>query len=181
MTGRVSQLDLLERARESPAFSRLLQLCFTSDPRNEESLVCLRIQRITRVWCSWAILTLLVVAQAHFCAPQFVLPDGSVCTVCIELDHADELPGSDSRIDEAHNDCHDCCSLVTCDEEDQDEPATIPGSSTSIVGILNDQPAALPTIIPDAPVARTVYVESCPINGPPRQLSSRAPPSLLTV
>lgn len=66
--------------------------------------------------------TILLAAQVVCCQPTFVLPDGSECKTCRQIEH--EAENSQAGLAEnGHGDCHDCCSLQGCDGKERQSPA----------------------------------------------------------
>lgn len=125
---------------------------------------------------SLLILLAVMFGRVHPCQAVYVLPDGTTCQACLDLEHGDS--GNILTLGTGdHGDCHDCCQLVTCLDEHTDDPAlTSP--------ILIPAPAALLScgcqmVLPTRQAFTPILSEvaNAPIHGPPDRVDARGPPS----
>lgn len=71
--------------------------------------------RLGWLWC-----LLISLGQLHICTDRFVHEDGGLCLTCPDLDHPDHSVHSEQgSLADSHNDCHDCCELVACEDHPQ--------------------------------------------------------------
>lgn len=128
-------------------------------------------------WFHLLLISLLTLAQVHLCDASYVLPSGQTCLECPQLFH-EIAPHEDAspELDASHGDCHDCCSIRSCDDH---ERAAKPSNSVNPVQFLAVLPNELVVFIPDSPEVRciAVAIESAPPTGPPSASSPRAPPA----
>ena len=118
-------------------------------------------------WFRWILPALLLFAQWHVCASQYVLSSGDICRECLILDDT-----SSNATEEAHGDCHDCCVIDTC-EADEDVVKTTPPNF--LFAEWRPLQPEVPLLEPLTPRI-AVSVVSRFATGPPRSRSSRAPP-----
>lgn len=116
----------------------------------------------------------VLLSQAHFCPPEYVTDRGAPCTACATISILEEF----SQISaEPHGDCHDCCSIKSCDDQASDQFATnsnthqwdVPAALLDQDFVNNDR-----QILFDQ--KRIEFDPATPSTGPPRHETSRAPP-----
>ena len=122
------------------------------------------------------ILTFLL-GQSHLCASEYVLPSGQVCPVCEKLVDSPKLKSSPpgNTLKARHGDCHDCCSIKTCDKDPQ--PVKADFKSAPVFAALLPPTfvfvsVATPEFRAELPPAVELYLP----HGPPTDRPSRAPP-----
>lgn len=129
------------------------------------------------------LLTLVVLAgQAHACSGIWVLPNGTECRTCPKgpCEDATLLENwGNSLAPSEIRDCHECCSLSQCEQDDQKS-----ATAKTFAFDLNLTPAesALAVRSLGFLVPRSVHVqiESGFPNAPPSAKRSRAPPVQLS-
>lgn len=64
------------------------------------------------LWVRLLPLFVLMLGQFHGCPPEWLTANGQACVECVGIveDRAD--------LDLEHGDCHDCCSLKSCEHDD---------------------------------------------------------------
>lgn len=125
--------------------------------------------------------TLIVLAgQAHACLGTWVLPNGTECPSCPKgpcddgslLESATGLGTEFGTV----TDCHLCCSLSPCEQDDQ-ASATSKSFGFEFQLALTESVLAVPTYGIAAPRSVHVEIEAGFPNAPPSVRQSRAPPS----
>lgn len=132
---------------------------------------------MTRALRTLFLLLTLLVGQSHLCAHEYVKPSGQICETCLVLDDVPKPgihPGA-SRLEVAHGDCHDCCTIRSCDNdsptaEADNKPAPF------FPAILPPSLIFVPVVATEFRDARRPSVELYLPHGPPRERSARAPP-----
>lgn len=129
-------------------------------------------KRIKQLPARWLMTFCLVASLIHFCPPEYITQSGAECSVCAIQQH-DESVSAEST---PHGDCHDCCSIKSCD----DKAPSIAKSNSSLQFEFN-------FLIPLSPlqIAFPIIEEgseyrdfnpATPATGPPLERPSRAPP-----
>ena len=117
-----------------------------------------------------------LLGQSHLCASEYVLPSGQPCRVCSTLV---DPPGVDASphgtLQAPHGDCHDCCTVKTCDNDPQPVRADIK-SAPVFAAVLLPSLAFVPVVIRASRVELPPAVELYLPHGPPIERPSRAPP-----
>lgn len=128
------------------------------------------------------LLLLMIAGQVHACSGSWVMPDGRKCPDCRSgpcEDRSERGPRGISAFDaSAIQDCHTCCSLTSCDDDEKPE-SSVRGSSSQVDFALISAEILLP--IRPWVGTRTVHthLEACYANAPPEENSPRAPPAQL--
>ena len=131
--------------------------------------VAVRIRWVEVVLCAVALL-----ANLHFCAPQWHLPDGSACIECPTIDEHEEISSNHSEI-RAHDDCHDCCTLEACSHTPSPKASNLtPTTVWACLPALPSHSVAIPILPSIAPISRDHTVHWA--NAPPGICPGRAPP-----
>jgi hypothetical protein len=140
------------------------------------------VSNLKRGVLQWLIAIAIFLSPIHLCKTGFYLPDGESCQACPTLkdsvaDHQNEVVFTSAE----HKDCHDCCTLKSCNEAGKTKNVQATLSPVQMV-------AAIPTVIViqsfealKLPPVKPVFIEGCPTKGPPQACSSRAPPAFRTV
>lgn len=130
----------------------------------------------------WLIAIAIFLSPIHLCKTGFFLPNGDNCLACPTLndsvsDHSDGTVLTTAE----HKDCHDCCTLKSCNETGKTKnvqatlaPVQMVMAMPTEIVIESFEALKLPPIKP-------VFIEGCPSKGPPQACSSRAPPAFRTV
>lgn len=122
----------------------------------------------------WLIAGLLLLVQLHLCQAEYVLPSGQKCLTCPSLveQHKDDVQLSDGN----HGDCHDCCELRPCDDNDKAPSAVLPVSLLNLTMALPIVEVQVTHFDFRVPILRIEFLVGTPTNGPPATTRSRAPP-----
>lgn len=115
--------------------------------------------------------------QVHFCGPTFLMSDGSLCPTCPTL--VDNTVNHEARkqiAEQRHGDCHDCCKLTECKDNDGKQPVTSASSQHFDYLALAQLPNQL--VLPDIEFAGCAppFEPGRPATGPPSERPARAPP-----
>ncbi len=132
---------------------------------------------MARVLRTLLLLLTLLVGQSHLCAHEYVKPSGQVCETCRALDDAPKPgihPGS-SRLQASHGDCHDCCTIRSCDNDSPTAEADFK-PAPSFPAILPPPLVFVLVIATEFRDIRPPSVELYLPHGPPCERSARAPP-----
>lgn len=116
--------------------------------------------------------------QVHFCGPTFLMSDGSLCPTCPTL--VDNTVNHEARkqiAEQRHGDCHDCCKLTECSDNNGKQPVT--SASSQHFDYLGLPELANPLVIPDIDFAVCIapFEPGRPATGPPSERPARAPPT----
>lgn len=115
---------------------------------------------------------LLFVAQFHSCTQQFLNEVGQLCEACTAITLSEDC---DESLAAQHGDCHDCCSLMECGDEDQ-ETAQNAAPNSFVVAILSSEFESPSSIVVLPKWQFIVFDAGAPTTGPPLPSGSRAPP-----
>jgi hypothetical protein len=120
------------------------------------------------------LIALLMSSQLHWCRPGYELPGGETCFTCPSLGHEIEAV-SKVVLQASHGDCHDCCTLNSCDRGDHPQAAKVITNPLSVDICL---PIPFEIVIHDFEVEfySIPHVETAPAHGPPSFALSRGPP-----
>lgn len=119
---------------------------------------------------------LLLGVQMHLCSPTFQFADGRQCETCPTLSHPETAESSRAFLTDGHGDCHDCCVLTACHDDETPQSDLLAQSAFSLV---IDIPKSIE--LPTGWVVRTSrstvhFIAGCPPTGPPGDASPRGPP-----
>ena len=124
---------------------------------------------------------LLLGVQMHLCSPTFQYADGRQCETCPTLSHPETPESSSAFLTDGHGDCHDCCVLTSCHDEEPTQSDLLSQSAPSMV-IDIPKSVELPTgWVVESPRSMVPLIEGCPPTGPPGDTSPRGPPFLQVV
>jgi len=130
------------------------------------------IQKNGRLAVACAVIFCLLISLVHACPPEYITAAGTDCTLCLGLDHEDNATKNIS----SHGDCHDCCSIKSCDDQDR-TIIKAPGSfQFELVGVFPTAPDVVTAPLADFVSSPLTFDPGRPATGPPREQSSRAPP-----
>lgn len=119
---------------------------------------------------------LLLVVQMHLCSPTFRFADGRECATCPTLLHPAVPESASVNSPDQHGDCHDCCSLNSCQDESHAQ-ATLLSQSAPSFAIDIPKSVELPTEwVIETPCTIVHFIGGCPPTGPPLDTSPRGPP-----
>ena len=129
-------------------------------------------KRIKQLPARWLMILCLVASLIHFCPPEYITQSGAECSVCAIQQHDESLSAEAAP----HGDCHDCCSIKSCDDK---APSVAKSNSSlqfefNILIPLSQVEIALP-IVEDGNLHQE-FNPATPATGPPLERSSRAPP-----
>lgn len=128
-------------------------------------------------WLSLLLISVLMLGQIHLCQESYQLPNGQTCLTCPELvDPVQEVSTNSDGLAAAHGDCHDCCEVRPCSDQEKPSLESVQAGSTfEFVACL---PLHFEFTVPTVSVkdAIAIHVDSAPTTGPPGTKSSRAPP-----
>ena len=112
-------------------------------------------------------------SQLHICVSNYVTNMGVSCEKCVQIEPNNDC---DATLASSHGDCHDCCSLRSCEDGNQAVAKVVSGSSFELVVVLPAQVEVViyQTFLGAAPAVP--FDPSAPTTGPPLSRSSRAPP-----
>ena len=116
----------------------------------------------------------VLLAQVHICPPIYITEQGTHCSACAVISEPDDCA---QIIADPHGDCHDCCSIKSCDD----------GMTKQLLMLSSVNPWNFPFALPthslqvigpelSSPQGQIEFDPSAPSTGPPRNRSSRAPP-----
>lgn len=119
---------------------------------------------------------LLLGVQMHLCSPTFQYADGRQCETCPTLSHPETSESSSTFLTDGHGDCHDCCVLTSCHDEEPTQSDLLNQSAPSLA-IDIPKSVELPTEwVIETPRSIVLFIEGCPPTGPPLDTSPRGPP-----
>ena len=126
-----------------------------------------------RKFLAFGFICVFLFSQLHICVSNYVTDTGVTCVKCVQIE-----PGldCDTNLANSHGDCHDCCSLQACEDDNQHTAKIVSYSSVELVAVL---PAQFDIASYQAVSEQSVLVPfdpSAPTTGPPLNKSSRAPP-----
>ena len=119
---------------------------------------------------------LFLLGQLHICETSYAQPTGTRCEECLALDHKPDAIPSGSIAATEHGDCHDCCALAPC--HDEEKPQSTSGNpsrfdfSVAILPVAFVLPMTQERFVQHIPVLQP----SAPPTGPPGTRTARAPP-----
>ena len=124
---------------------------------------------------------LLLGVQMHLCSPTFQYADGRQCETCPTLSHPETPESSSAFLTDGHGDCHDCCVLTSCHDEEPTQSNLLSQSAPSLA-IDIPKSVELPTEwVIETPRSIVPFIEGCPPTGPPLDTSPRGPPFIQVV
>jgi len=124
---------------------------------------------------------LLLGVQLHLCSPTFQFADGRQCETCPTLSHPETPESSGAFLTDGHGDCHDCCALTSCHDDEYTQSDLLSQSAPSLV-IDIPKSVELPSEWEvETPLSIALLIEGCPSTGPPLDTSPRGPPFLQVV
>lgn len=119
---------------------------------------------------------LLLGVQMHLCSPTFQFADGRQCETCPTLSHPETPESSRAFLTDGHGDCHDCCVLTACHDDETPQSDLLAQSAFSLV-IDIPKSIELPTgWVVRTPRSTVHFIAGCPPTGPPGDASPRGPP-----
>lgn len=123
----------------------------------------------------------LLGVQMHLCSPTFQFADGRPCETCPTLSHPETPDTSPRLLADGHGDCHDCCVLTACHDEESTPSDQLSQSAPNLVIDLPKSVELPPEWVVETPPSNVLFVEGCPPTGPPLDKSPRGPPFLPVV
>jgi hypothetical protein len=118
---------------------------------------------------------ILLLGQVHLCSTTYVTSAGKACVACDQIRVTDDCAKS---IAQSHGDCHDCCTIQSCEDGNQLVAKVVLASSFQIVAILPPSVEVISYRILSSQVISVPYDPGVPTTGPPLNKSSRAPPAI---